>query len=440
MSIAAELQGYFAERTASDVVRGINDGTLSASEVIARTLEGIDRANPQLNAFTYIDRDGAMAQAVRLDGLDPADRGALHGVPVAIKDIIDVAGLPITRGSGNFAGRVAHTDAEVVTRLRDAGAIIVGITTTHEFAYGGTGDCTYQGPVHNPHDLTRMTGGSSAGSAAAVAAGLVPIALGTDTGGSIRLPASLCGLVGLKPDYQAVPTDGIFPLATSLDHPGPMTRTVTDCELAYGVLDPSYQPSAPAPQLELLSPTPLLLARNDIWDLITATVQSKMPDVAPRTVDQLDELRQTMLTIFHREAGDVHRELLASHPDLYQPETAQRLTAGGTISDEDYAAAKARQAELIDWWNSQTEPGTVIVCPAAGFTAPLIGERVSFIDGIEVPTLEVIVRHTRIWNLLGVPALVVPAGEIDGLPVGLQLVGRAGETGTLFAAAHQLGY
>ncbi|MEO6956059.1 MAG: amidase [Antricoccus sp.] len=440
MSVAAELQGYFAERTATEVVRAINDGALSASDVIAGTLAGIDRANPDLNAFTFIDRAGAIARAQQLDELAAADHGPLHGVPIAIKDIIDVAGLPITRGSGVFADRVAATDAKVVTRLRDAGAIIVGITTTHEFAYGGTGDCAYRGPVHNPHDLTRMTGGSSAGSAAAVAAGLVPIALGTDTGGSIRLPASLCGIVGLKPGYQTVPTEGIFPLATSLDHPGPLTRTLEDCELAYRVLDPSYHASAPAPRIELLSPTPQLLARSDIWELITATVRAKVPDAAPRTIDQLDDLRETMLRIFHREAGDVHRELLASNPNRYQPETAQRLTAGGTITDEDYAAAKVRQAELIAWWTSQTEPGTVIACPAAGFTAPLIGERQSVIDGIEVPTLEVIVRHTRIWNLLGVPALVVPAGEIDGLPVGLQLIGRPGETGTLFAAARQLGY
>ncbi len=203
-------------------------GDVTAVELTRTALSRISTLNPQLNAFVLVDEEGALAAAARADAelADGVDHGPLHGVPVAVKDLIDVAGMPTTCGSASSFGTPrAAEDAEVVTRLRTAGAVIVGKTTLHEFAYGATGDRSAHGPSRNPHDPARISGGSSGGSAVAVAAGMVPLALGTDTAGSVRVPAALCGVVGVKPAFDAIPTGGIYPLAPTLDHVGLFAAT-----------------------------------------------------------------------------------------------------------------------------------------------------------------------------------------------------------------------
>src|SRR5690606_18345475 len=225
------MGGFFTGRTLADIARSLRSGAETPAGLLAGALESVD---PDLNAFVTLDPDGAAAAAERAGEELAAgyDRGPLHGVPVAVKDIIDVAGLPTGMGSAHFDGHVAEADALCVTMLRDAGAVIVGKTGTHEFAYGGTGDVSVNGPVRNPRDRERMPGGSSSGSAAAVAAGTVPLALGTDTGGSVRIPAAFCGIAGFKPPYGAIPTGGVFPLAVSFDHVGVMAATADDCRIA----------------------------------------------------------------------------------------------------------------------------------------------------------------------------------------------------------------
>ena len=229
---------YFADRSINDVAKALRAGSVTSRELVEQTLQRIERLNPILNCFASVDHEGARSAAGDLDQelTTGADRGPLHGIPVAIKDIIDVAGQITTSGSALFQGRVAGSHATCVARLRAAGAIVIGKTVLHEFAYGITGDRSFHGPSRNPHNLVKMSGGSSGGSAVAVAAGLVPLALGTDTAGSVRVPAALCGVVGYKPAYDAIPTEGVYPLAASLDHVGLVTQSANDAQLAYEIL------------------------------------------------------------------------------------------------------------------------------------------------------------------------------------------------------------
>src|SRR5690606_19916116 len=255
-----------------------------------------------------------------------------HGVPVAVKDIIDVAGLPTGMGSAHFDGHVAEADALCVTMLRDAGAVIVGKTGTHEFAYGGTGDLSVNGPVRNPRDRERMPGGSSSGSAAAVAAGTVPLALGTDTGGSVRIPAAFCGIAGFKPPYGAIPTGGVFPLAVSFDHVGVMAATADDCRIAYRALTgPEEAVPSPAgggaphggPRVAWIEPEG---ADPDV----ERAVRALFPDAPSERID-LTGIRAAFRAVQDAEAYDVHAERVAEAPNLYQPPTLRRLErAAGT--------------------------------------------------------------------------------------------------------------
>ncbi|MBF8193442.1 amidase, partial [Nonomuraea sp. K274] len=232
-------RGPFTGRTLAGLARDLRTGRTTSTELVEQALDAIAELDPALNAFVTVDAEGARAAARRADQ-EPDDlRGPLHGVPVAVKDLIMVAGLPSTMGSRHFADYVPEVDAWCVARLRRAGAVIVGKTTTHEFAYGPTGDRSAAGPSRNPWDPARMSGGSSGGSAVAVAAGMVPLALGTDTGGSVRIPAALCGVAGFKPAYEAIPADGVFPLSRSLDHVGVLAGDEHDCLTAYRCLTTS---------------------------------------------------------------------------------------------------------------------------------------------------------------------------------------------------------
>ncbi len=231
MSLAKPVHvGPFHGQSVVTLAKDLRAGTLTCVQMTQAALDSIERLNPTLNAFVHVDAAVALAQARKADALlaQGIDLGPLHGIPVAIKDNIDTFDHVTTYGSAHFAGFRPSRDALCVQRLREAGAVILGKTLTHEFAYGPTGDRSLQGAARNPWDATCITGGSSAGSAAAVASGMVPLALGTDTGGSIRIPAALCGAVGFKPSFASVPLDGVFPLSRSLDHVGPIANHVED--------------------------------------------------------------------------------------------------------------------------------------------------------------------------------------------------------------------
>jgi Asp-tRNA(Asn)/Glu-tRNA(Gln) amidotransferase A subunit family amidase len=440
------MGGFFTGRTLTGIGRDLRSGRESARGLVARALESVDE---DLNAFTALDAEGAESAARRADEelASGVDRGPLHGVPVAVKDIIDVAGLPTGMGSGHFAGHIAGTDAACVRMLRDAGAVILGKTGTQEFAFGGSGDVSVDGAVRNPRDRARMSGGSSSGSAVAVAAGTVPLAIGTDTGGSVRIPSAFCGIAGFKPPYGAIPTDGVFPLSRSLDHVGVLAATADDCRIAYraltgpAVADPSLVdgPSASGGRDEGAPYGRVAWIEPPACDPeVERRVRALFPDAPSERVD-FAGLRQVFLAIEYSEAYDVHAERVAEAPGLFQPATLGRLEDAGrmpgwrlvrALRERDRYAQEI--AGLLDRYDLLAMPTMPIPAPRIGATEVGLG-----------PLTALLVSLTSPWNVLGLPALTVPAGTVpaDGggeLPVGAQLVTRRGAEGLLFAAADHL--
>lgn len=426
------MGGFFTGRTLADIGRGLRAGDESATGLVARALESVD---PDLNAFVTLDPEGAEAAARWADEelASGVDRGPLHGVPVAVKDIIDVAGLPTGMGSAHFNGHVAEADAACVTMLRNAGAVIVGKTGTHEFAYGGTGDVSVNGPVRNPHDRERMSGGSSSGSGVAVAAGMVPLALGTDTGGSVRIPAAFCGIAGFKPPYGAIPTQGVFPLSTSFDHVGVLAASAADCRVAYHALTGPAE-AVPSPVDESAPHGRVAWIEASVIDPdVERTVRALFPDAPSERIDLL-EIRRVFRAIQDSEAYDVHAERVAEAPGLYQAPTLERLEHAGRTPGWRYLRAVRERDEFAREVAGLLDRYDFLAMPTLPITAPKIGETEGPL-GPHVPTL---VSLTCPWNVLGLPALSVPAGTVHGLPVGAQLITRPGAETLLFDAAARL--
>ncbi|MER7084012.1 amidase, partial [Saccharopolyspora kobensis] len=329
-------QGFFAELTTTELAGRLRAGETSAVELTRAALRAIAELDGELNAFTAVDRDGAVKAAEKADAelAEGLDRGPLHGIPVAVKDIIEVAGLPTTMGSAHFADHVSTSDAECVRRLRAGGAVLVGKTTTHEFAFGPTGDSAHGGPSRNPHDTTRITGGSSGGSGAAVAAGMVPLALGTDTGGSVRIPAALCGVVGFKPAFGAIPVDGVFPLAQSLDHVGVLARSPQDCRAAYRVLaglrDAPSRERGETATIGWLDPDLLHPADPEVTRIARAALDGLT--VREAEIRDPELARGAYQGIQASEAYANHAERLAEHPELYTDDVRDRLRASARIA------------------------------------------------------------------------------------------------------------
>jgi Asp-tRNA(Asn)/Glu-tRNA(Gln) amidotransferase A subunit family amidase len=427
-------QGPFAGRTLDELARELRAGRTTAERLVSEALAAVAEQNDTLNAFVAVDPDGALAAARTADRelAGGTDRGPLHGVPVAVKDLIDVAGLPAEMGSRHFAGNVADTDAACVTRLREAGAVIVGKTTTHEFAYGPTGDVSAHGPSRNPWDPRRMTGGSSGGSAAAVAAGLVPLALGTDTGGSVRIPAALCGVAGFKPAFDAIPAGGVFPLAPSFDHVGVLARTAGDCFLAYEVLSGRTVGRARDPRVAWLDPSGLHPCDPEV--LRAAAKAAGAADEVALPPGAGEALRDVYTTIQSAEAGDVHADRVARAPELFEPETLDRIRGAMEVPAWKFLRATAERRRLAEVVAGLFDGHDVLALPTVPLTAPPLLRRHTVIDGREIAVRPALLALTCPWNVLGWPALTVPAGTAGGLPVGLQLVCRPGDEHLLAAA------
>jgi Asp-tRNA(Asn)/Glu-tRNA(Gln) amidotransferase A subunit family amidase len=422
--------GPFTGRTLAEVRRG-----LDPVELLERTLAAVAEAQPRYNAFVTVDADGARAAALRArtELAHGVDRGPLHGVPVAVKDIIDTAGIPTTMGSRHFAGHVPARDAEVVARLRAAGAVLVGKTTTHEFAYGPTGDVAANGPCANPRDPTRMAGGSSAGSAAAVAAGLVPLAVGTDTGGSVRIPAALCGVAGLRPSPETVPASGVFPLSWTLDTVGPIAGCVADVVLGWQVLAGSAAPD-PAPSRPRVGlPAAPWFERLDsrVGAAVEEAVRALRWPVRPVPVPDAEELSHVYRTVQSAEAVSVHRERIDTAPELFAPETLDRLRTAERVPAWEYARAVRRLHELRADAVRRLAGVDVLVLPTVPILAPPLGARAGVRDAL--------LAFTVPWSVLGLPAISVPVSTAGDLPVGVQLVGLPGGDAELLAIAARLG-
>ncbi|SNR49491.1 amidase [Actinomadura mexicana] len=439
------MGGFFTGRTLTGIGRDLRAGRESARGLVARVLESVDE---DLNAFVTLDAEGAEAAARWADEelASGIDRGPLHGVPVAVKDIVDVAGLPTGMGSGHFAGHVAEADAVCVTMLRDAGAVIVGKTGTQEFAFGGSGDVSVNGAVRNPRDRERMSGGSSSGSAVAVAAGMVPLAIGTDTGGSVRIPSAFCGIAGFKPPHGAIPTGGVFPLSRSLDHVGVLAATADDCRVAYHALTgpaeavPSLLDGSPGGDRAGAAPYGRVAwIEPPVCDPeVERRVRALFPDAPSERID-FAGLRQVFLAIEYSEAYDVHAERVAEAPGRYQPATLARLRDAGRMPGWRLVRALRERDRYAEEIAGLLDRYDLLAMPTMPIPAPRIG-------AVEVglgPLTALLVGLTSPWNVLGLPALSVPAGTVpaDGggeLPIGAQLVTRRGAESLLFTAAEHL--
>lgn len=428
--------GPFSGLTLADTVERIRSGAADPVDLVERALDAIAASQPALNAFVTVDAEGARAAARR--ARDEPPRGPLHGVPVAVKDIVDTAGLLTTMGSRHFAGHVPADDAVIVTRLRKAGAVIVGKTTTHEFAYGPTSDRTANGPCRNPHDPSRMSGGSSGGSAAAVAAGLVPLAVGTDTGGSVRIPAALCGVAGIRPGIGRIPTDGVFPLSWTLDTVGVFAIDAAGVAEGWRVLSGCGATTGPTrANLRIGVPTDPWFDRLDdaVRERFAAFVE-KM-DVTRVELGDAEELHDLYIAVQSAEAAAVHQERLATAPELFDDEIRARLDTAARVTGYDYARALRRLTTERATAARRLAGLDVLALPTTPITAPPVNARDTDLGGGWTATMPALLAHNTPFSVLGLPAMSLPLPG-EGLPVGLQLVGGPGADAELLAVAAEV--
>ncbi len=430
-------------RSIVDVAPLIRSGALHPIDLVRSCLDQID-ARPRVNAFTTVLQDSALEEAKRAAAEIRAGRwrGPLHGIPVAVKDLFDVAGTRTTAGSA-IPSIEAASDAPVIRNLRDAGAIIIGKTNLHEFAFGTTSEDSAFGPVRNPFDETRSAGGSSGGSAAALASGMCFGALGTDTGGSIRIPSAACGTVGLKPTYGELPTAGVVPLSHTLDHVGPMGRSVADVAVLLQVMkgvQPTGVLSAPR---RLVFGVPQSFFLEQIDDDVAVALQaarSALGESGHETVDvDIEHARSTADVYLHivlPEASWYHAPLLERHASSYTPAVRLRLELGRYVLAEDYIRATKLREVLTLRVDRSLEGCDALLLPTLPIPAPPLGANTVEINGRAESVRGAMLRLTQLFNLTGHPAVALPAGRgRDGLPRGLQLVGPRNGTERLLAIA-----
>ncbi|HET6738058.1 MAG TPA: amidase [Kribbella sp.] len=400
-------------KSLEEIAAGVRAGALDPVVLVADALSrAADIA--ELNAVVHLDVDGARKAAAAHDR-----RGALAGVPVLVKEIIEVEGLPHRCGSASME-EIAQQDADVVRRLRAAGAIVIGLAHTHEFAYGCTGTSNRVGPCRNPHDPARMTGGSSSGSAAAVAAGVVPLAIGTDTAGSVRIPAALCGVVGFKPSYGTLPTDRVFPLSQSLDHLGVLTRTAADAAYALQALTAQSTTTVlDAPRLGVVTNPEYLQLTPEVRSAWLAALEQLDPvDV------QLPDWTHSFTTAANLQGP----EAAANHRDRshkrYQPDVQQRLREAARVTEADHQQAKEDAHRITEELDELLRQVDAVVTPTVLTTAPLISAADTADGGLEVR--KQLLNNTRLANLTRHAAVSLPI-PADGLPVGLQIIASSNE-------------
>ena len=428
-----------------EVARLLKSGDVSPVVLVRQCLDRID-ARPELNAFITVMRERALADAHQAEQQIAAGRyrGPLHGVPISVKDLVDVAGTPTTAGSA-VPPRMPDADAPIVTRLREAGAILVGKTNLHEFAFGTTSEESAFGAVRHPLDTSRSPGGSSGGAAVALLEGMCFASIGTDTGGSIRIPSAVCGIVGLKPAAGELPCDGIVPLSTTLDHVGPMARSVEDVAIVFNAMkEVTGRPSERSPSrrsyvfgvpeayfCDRLDPAVRIALARTRTALAGAGHEVRTVEIrhAATTPD-------VYLHIVLPEASWYHASMLAAHADRYSPGVRLRLEMGRYILAEDYVRALHLRTLLRRAVDAAMEGCDALLLPTLAIPAPVLGAAAVDVDGKPEPVRAVMLRLTQLFNITGHPAMALPAGVTDeGWPVSVQLVGRPDETTELIEIA-----
>ena len=425
--------------TLQSLAEALRARQVSSRELVEEALLQIDRLDPDLNAFITVNGEEALDEAVERDEelANGFDRGPLHGIPIAHKDLIRTKGVLTTGGSQIFADYVPSFDAAIVAQLRAAGAVSVGKTGLHELAYGLTSNNPHYGAIHNPCDLSRIPGGSSGGSAAAVAAGIVPFATGTDTGGSIRVPASFCGVVGLKPTFGRVSVKGVLPLGFSQDHVGPVTRTVRDAAIAFQSMAAVPSGFLPPPGVTL-DGMRIGWPRNYFFDRLDPEVDAAVRsafrtamEMGARIVEidvaGMEELRAAAATCLLVEAAAELRPYLGRREE-FGADVLALLDQGKIVPGIDYIAARRTRVRIGREFERLFEHVDCIFTPTTSITAPEIGEAaVKVGDGVE-EVRAAATRLTRGMNALGNPAISIPCGmSKTALPIGLQIIAARGQ-------------
>jgi aspartyl-tRNA(Asn)/glutamyl-tRNA(Gln) amidotransferase subunit A len=453
---------YLSIQQASEVLRS---GLITPTELLAETLERIDQLDSDIQAFVTVMRDQAYEEAETAENEQRTGlfRGPLHGIPIAIKDLIAVKNVRMMAGSKVLADYVPQEDATVVEQLRRAGAVIAGKTNTHEFAYG-----TYTPPTRNPWNLTHIPGGSSGGSAASVAAGMCPGAIGSDTGGSIRIPSACCGATGLKPTYGRVSTYGVIPLSWSLDHVGPIARSAEDCAILFDAIasyDPRDPNSVSGPPgkasatliggaegrgplslqgIRLGVPsepfvTPLDPEVRAAWRAALLVLQEEGAEIIDvelqrPTMDTYRTIQMPETSLTHMERG-----WLTGRLDAYSEKTRSLLLRGQTIPAVDYLRAQQQRRAFSSNLRAIMQGVNALVLPTIPMPAILIeqADTAILIDGVTENATVALLRLTMPFNLAGLPAISLPCGfSAGGLPLGLQIVGKPFEESMILRIAH----
>ncbi|GIW17018.1 MAG: amidase [Tepidiforma sp.] len=447
-----------ADLTVADAARAIARRDLSPVDLTRACLARIEARNPALNAFVTVVPERALEEAARAEAelLAGQYRGPLHGIPIGLKDLYDTAGIETAAGSAVLRGRVPDRDAAAVARLREAGAVILGKTNTHEFAWGTTTNNPHTGPTRNPWAPDRIPGGSSGGSGAAVAARLCPAALGTDTGGSIRIPAALCGVVGLKPTFGRVSRAGIIPMSWQFDHAGPITRTVEDAAILLAAIagyDPADFATVPVPVPDYraalipdIRGLRIGVPRDQFFGLLD-------PEVLVAVEEALETLRGLGAAVEDVDAGFTREQVISAwrlvnvegrlyhapwleqQPEAYSEELRNVLLQP-LPEPLDLSAAYLASYEIKEGVRRVLETVDLLAAPTTMRPASAIGEDPVEVEGVQLSTGAAFASLTMPFNLAGVPAVSIPCGfSAEGLPIGLQLAGRPFDEGTVLRAA-----
>lgn len=446
--------------TIAQLGRQVQRKAISPVEIAKAFIHRIEQLEPQLNAFISTSFEEAIdsAQAAEKQIQKNDYRGPFHGLPIGFKDLFWTRGIKTTSGSRIEENFVPEEDSTVVSKFKAAGAYVIGKLNMVEYAFGPTGANAHYGSPSNPWNLERMPGGSSSGSGVAVAAGEAPLAMGTDTGGSVRIPASLCGITGLKPTYGLVSKFGVTPLSWTLDHPGPLAHTAQDVALAMNIIA-GYDSRDPASANQAcpdftqnfgkgVRGVRIGIPRDYVWDVIDKEVRSSFnsamaqfealgANVEEVAFPELEYAEAISSIIITSEANAYHSANILSKGDLFDPAVRRRLEGGFFISAGQYLQALRASGVVRKRMQNIMNHIDLIATPTTASPAPIIGALTTLVDGVEVPTRETLLRLTRIFNLNGPPAISLPCGfSTEGLPIGLQLVGKPFDDSFVLGAAH----